>query len=123
MNGLDLNLKVKKKELVETLRKQRADHMRQYNEAMRKWRELMQNAAHEILNKGDELKSWPRQLSGSHAVPVSYESDIDEAIDMLERTTDEEITLTHSDYKKLVQGQWSWREQFNALNSRYLGVE
>ena len=112
-------VKIKVSELLKHLKANRVNHIKEYNEAMIGYRKA-------IL---DELKAKEliasQNLDVSHSFksvrPTSYEESYDEAIAMLEWTTDKEVELDRSEFKTYVQDEWNWKGNFLATTSVYKG--
>ena len=105
--------------LIKILTGHLTQHRVEYFDAMDAWRKVMKNAAHSILGRGDDLMKFPEDLQKAMKLPTSHEEEIQEIIDMLRRSSTTQLTLSHDDYKKLVSGQWYWKDEFTTSNSFY----
>ena len=97
------------------LKKHREEHL----DAMDAWRKVMKNAAHSVIAKGNDLMEFPKDLQKAMQLPKSHEAEIQEVIDMLQRSSTTQLTLSHDDYRQLVGGQWAWQDEFTNSNSFY----
>jgi hypothetical protein len=52
--------------------------------------------------------------------PADHTADYDRAIQMLELSVDDVITLTTADFANLVQDQWMWTQQWARSTSHYV---
>ncbi len=115
--GLTMNFKVA--EVLNTLRKNRAEHAKIVEEAVRGYREKFRA---ELVGKLHDLDS--DRLPDTHSKlskPQSYLTEYDSAIQMLEMTTDETLELDQSAFQCYVQNKWSWMSGFLSTNSLYSG--
>lgn len=64
------------------------------------------------LTKMAKLQSYPQR-------PVSYESEYNRAISMLEYSIDDVIELESHQFQQLVMDEWGWKQSFTAVSSSY----
>jgi hypothetical protein len=110
-------VKIRVKDLLAHLKTNRASHIKDYDEAMVGYRQAIR----------DELNSKliiaSQDLDVSHTLktvrPSSYESSYDEAISMLEWTTDKEVELDQIEFKQYVQDEWRWKNDFVTSTAFY----
>lgn len=111
------NIKVAVSDLLTQLKTNRAKHVVEYDEAMVAYRETM------VKELSKLLKNAKKGADVNHTIgvlrPVSFVDSYDEAIAMMEWTTDSEVNLSVPDFKCYVQDVWSWKYQFNAITSSY----
>jgi hypothetical protein len=118
----DLTVLVKKDELIETLKKNRDEHVVAYQEALKGWRKKVVAACMETSQKAEkgELKKFPHKLDKLTDVPRSHEKDYIRVIQMLEMHTDGGIKLNAQDFARYVQDEWDWKHRWETSNSNYL---
>lgn len=129
MGWEDREVKVRRDELLNVLRKNREQHIKEYKDACAGYREAALKRIDEIfadvrgtiirLKEGQTVSVIGLQF-GLH-VPVSHEKAYDQIIRMMEMSVDQEITLTCSQFGCFVMDDWEWKEQWSASNSTYLG--
>lgn len=120
-------IKVKRDELLETIRKNRTAHIIDYKEACDGYRgkalqridEIVGNLRGKInaLKEGETIALM--SVSFGLDVPVSHERDYDQVIKMLEMSVDDEISLKSDEFACYVMDDWDWKQVFLASNARY----
>jgi len=108
-------------DLLRKLKENREQHVKDYNEALDGWKILV---AKELKEKQKTLqKTGDISFQFKSNKPTSYESEFDDIIAMMEWTTDKEVELEQSDFKRYVQNQWSWMNSFTATTMAYKGIK
>ena len=128
MGWEDREVKVRRKELLEVLQKNRTDHIKDYNEACAGYRQQalkrIDHIFNDLRNKINDLKEGQTisiiGLKFGLNVPQSHEKAYDQIIRMMEMSVDEEITLTGSQFACFVMDDWDWKEEWATSNSMYL---
>lgn len=112
------SIKVKRLELLDTLRANRENHRKVFLEASEGYRE----AAIAELDKSLEAAKRGERIRRSIglAEPMDQTREYDRAIRMLEMSVDTEITLSDRDFQQFVMDDWAWKEQFSASNRAYV---
>jgi len=82
----------------------------------------MQGACEMVIERvqSGKIKAFPREFSNLMQIPTLHTADYEMALKMLEMSVDTVIKLEPEDFDQLVLGNWSWKEQWNTSNSRYL---
>lgn len=114
----DLTITVDKVALLETLRQNRTKHSKAFEKAK----------AGYIKVTMQQLKDYIQQLADGdtgiarfvNAPPEDHTTDYDNAIDMMEWSTDDTIELTQSQFVQYVKDDWGWKQSWIASNSEYL---
>lgn len=108
---------VKKDELLERIRANRATHRQIFEEAIEGYR----TAAVQALNeKIDEVKSGRIvSILVKLPVPEDHTDEYDRVIDMLEMDQRDEIELDEYTFAQYVRDDWGWKDHFVTTNSRY----
>lgn len=112
------NVRIKKEELLKTLRANLQQHIADYQESIKGYQQMAVNAIHA---KHKELTENPlAKLDFSDLeVPRSYEKAYKQVIRMLEMETRDEIDLNADQFGCFVMDDWSWKEEFAMSNSKY----
>ena len=110
---------VKKPELLEVLRTNRAKHEEEYKEAHKNYLEEVYTTLKRSLENLDGKEDPELSKLTMLIRPKNYLQEYDRAIKMIEMTTQDEITLTEDDFDKLVLDNWQWKDNFTAMNSFY----
>lgn len=116
--GLTMNFKVL--DILDTLKKNRTEHAKIVEEAVRGYKEKFRL---ELVSKLHDIDSG--KLPDTHSKlskPQSYLTEYDSAIEMLGMTTDETLELDQSAFQCYVQNKWSWMSGFLSTNSMYSGT-
>lgn len=110
---------VRKKELKAILHKNRSEHSEIYAQAQAKYLDLL----------GKELENQLALLEGGKRVdlkkitnlivPRNFTKEYDRALLMLDMEQNDVITLDHVDFRRLVQDEWEWSQQWAVSNSGY----
>jgi len=107
------------KKLLEVVQKNRDTHRSTFEKAMESYRKL---AIAELERGIDDAKAGRKIMRGLSLVePMDQTKDYDRVLSMLNMTSDENIELDEQKYAQYILDQWSWKAQFDATNSRYLG--
>lgn len=119
------DVRMPRQKVLDIMRKNRDQHVEMYNTAFSKWK---QDYAQQIQDEADRingmtLDDWDGKdtFYMTDPRPHSYEDQYTEAIQMLEHDSRNEIVLSRSDYRRYVQDNWDWKENFMTSNSKYLG--
>ena len=113
-------VRIHKAKLLEIVTKNRGEHRQIFLDAQKAYRDkaiavldeqlkLAREGAPFVLNKITELSA-----------PEDHTKDYDRAIEMLELSVDDVITLSTSDFANLVQDLWGWSRQWAMSNSAYV---
>ena len=116
--GLTMNFRVE--EILTALKKNRAEHAKIVEEAVKGFRDKLRT---ELVNKLHDLDTG--KLPDTHsklAKPQIYLAEYDSAIEMLSMTSDETLELDQSAFQCYVLNKWSWMGGFLNSNSMYSGT-
>lgn len=111
------DIRVKKDELLAKVRANRDAHRQLFLKAQDGFRaraieELDQMLA--LARQGKEVR-----LFVGLTAPEDHTVDYDRAIDMLEMSTDDIVTIDQEDFAQLVRNEWRWFGSAMATNSTY----
>ena len=110
-------VKIKRGDLLSHLKNNKKKHIEEYTEAMVGYRKAI------LQELKDKQMVACQNLDISHTLktvrPASYESSYDEAIAMLEWTTDKEVELDQHEFKQYVQNEWTWKNAFATSTLSY----
>jgi hypothetical protein len=109
-------VKVNKQELLNTVCKNRADHAKDYEDAMISYKVEAIKAIETLLTKAKE-----GDISHSIDVvkPKEFLKDYDRAIQMIRMSVDNVLELSYQDFDQWVMNNWTWRESFNNSTGLY----
>lgn len=110
-------VKVKKSELLKKLKHNRSEHREIFEEAS----EAFRKEVIKVLDKrlADARAGKRIKLRIDLIQPMDQTEEYDQAIAMCEMSVDDEITLSHDNFRNYVLDKWHWREQFITSNERY----
>jgi hypothetical protein len=118
MNALyGLSITANKKAVLDTLRKNRAEHAKIVAEARTAYAEKAKAALEKKLEafKVGKIVSLAFKLTG----PQDYTTVYDTAIRALEMHTGENIELGSEQVRNLLEDNWDWSSQFTSSNMLY----
>lgn len=118
--GMEMRTRVKKADLLETLKKNRDQHRKIWEEALAGYKEEMLKRLERFLAEVREGKLISRSIN--LPVPTNETSSYDTAIKMLEMGTEDIIELSTQDFACLVEDKWEWKRNFILSNSGYSGT-
>jgi hypothetical protein len=113
-------VRLQKAKLMEIIRKNREEHHAIFLEAQKKYREVAIKLLDRQLSAAREGKPFVLRQFVELVQPVDHTADYDRAIQMLELSVDEVITLSTADFSNLVQDQWQWSRQWATSASHYV---
>lgn len=141
-------IRVYRIKLLETLEKNRAEHLKVFNEAMAGYKELalkkideafvglearLQKRKDDIVKRvesftpetADEFSDYfvvLEQVIVNLKKPLSYVDAYDAAIDMAKFDTRDELELSGAEFQCFVRDVWDWTHEFSATNFAYTGA-
>lgn len=130
MASSSISMSFDKATVVETLKKNRAEHETIYNEAVEGYRKAFKEAVQEtqsvLADKLGELKDedLPSPRLNKHplqslSVPKNQLKEYDTVLEMLELTADDTIVLDQDQYNCYMKDNWYWMNDFLVSNSAY----
>lgn len=110
-------VRVSKSMLLETLKRNRAEHRKIFLEALDGYRKEAIKQLEAQLERAKSGKKFSVYISLTQ--PQDQTKDYDRAIGMLELSLDTEISLPETDYRNYVLDEWNWKAQFLSSNVAY----
>ena len=112
-----MNVKIKKEELLATIKANRTKHKEIVDEAFAKYREM---AIAELDSMIKEAKAGKRiRRSVDLVEPVDQTKEYNSAIRKLEMSVEDVIELDEYEFESLIMDNWRWKNQWSASNSLY----
>lgn len=111
-------VKMKTSKLKEVLEKNRISHKKIYDEAIKGYNEDAVKFFKEQAKKasaGEEFNPYFQETK-----PEDHTNDYDTAIEMIEFSVDDEVTLKQREFVQYVRDGWDWKNTFVAISSNYL---
>jgi hypothetical protein len=119
-------VRVKKEKLIETLRENRVKHETEYKTLYGLWRSqyiaLLAERMEQVRQNNPSVNSFKDIYDLgyiSQPMPKSYIADYDTAIQMLEWTQEEDITLDRREFEQYVLDNWGWKNDFETVKCSY----
>jgi tRNA A37 N6-isopentenylltransferase MiaA len=112
------NVKVKKDELLATVRKNRDGHRDLFLKAQAGYREDAIAELDRMLREARDGKKIRRGFTMPE--PIDRTGDYDTVINMLEMSVDDVVELQFHEFAQYVRDQWSWKRDVDLVNMSYL---
>lgn len=130
MASSSISMSFDKQTVVDTLKKNKAEHETIYKEAVQGYRDALRGALVEVeslvvekRNELDEKGTPSPHLSRSPlsklTVPKNQLKEYDTVLEMLELTADDTIVLDQDQYNCYMKDNWYWMNDFLISNSAY----
>lgn len=111
------SVSVNKDRLLHTLRSNLEKHVKEYKEASEKYPKIVMQ----------ELRKRATLIEGGSKVdlrfdlpePRSFETEYEDAIQMLQWSQDDVVVLDQQQFKQYVQDEWHWQKAFAASTQMY----
>ncbi|MGD0815892.1 MAG: hypothetical protein ABSA83_20045 [Verrucomicrobiota bacterium] len=113
------DVRIKKEQLVQIVKKNRQEHRDIFLKAQEKYREVAIALLDKQLKAAREGKPFVLAEFTHLVQPEDHSHDYDRALRMLELEVEDVVTLTTADFANLVQDQWNWSRQWAVSNMRY----
>jgi hypothetical protein len=110
-------VKVKKNELLETVKKNRNQHKEIFEEALEGYRQKLLKYLEERIEdvrSGKKIEQYIALVE-----PVNQTKDYDKVIKMLEMSVDDIIDLDSVSFSNFVMDEWNWSDTFLNTNACY----
>lgn len=104
--------------LLNILHSNREKHVKDYNAAMKIFKEDYLEKIDEIRDKADKEEIFPTHINVDK--PVSYMTEYDRVIKMLELSDEERIKLDEATFDMFVNDNWDWKGHFLSNTVKYL---
>ena len=103
--------------MINTMTLNRAKHVEDYNLAVKEYKVQLVAELKRLTSLAIEGHDVNHEINLTK--PKSYQSVYDESIEMFEMTSEDQIALTHDEWRQLVQDKWTWRHDFETNTSHY----
>lgn len=113
-------VKVKKNELITKLTENRKKHKELVEKAKTGYIKTIKYQLEKLMEEVKQNKIINLRDLYKYDQPVDKTAEYDTALEMLEMSVEDEITLTHREFQHFVQDKWDWSDQVLASNTRYL---
>lgn len=111
-------VRVKRQQLLDVLRENRAKHRATFEKALAKYRERAiehLEAALEDARAGRRIRTFIELVE-----PMDQTREYDRVIRQVEMDVRDELELNDSEFKCYVMDDWAWRQQFETSTQMYL---
>jgi hypothetical protein len=106
--------------LLEALKVNRENHLKEYTNAWANYTHLLKEELLSLTAKvveGKEIEHTIRLRK-----PERHDKEYDQAIRMLELTSETEVDIDGQTFAKLVMDEWEWQQSFTANTLSYTGA-
>ena len=110
-------VKINTKELLEILKTNREQHIKDYNEARTGYRADAIAELTKMLEQAIDDGTILRFITAVE--PVSYEASYNTVVRMLELSADTLTELTMQEFTQYVEDKWGWKESFTNTTAFY----
>lgn len=117
----EMDVKVKKDDILNKLRANREAHIVEYQKAVENyWRKAQELLDERMSMFGSEpnLEAVPH-MHFEISAPENFVESYDSVIGMIEASADDTIVLSRQNYLMFMDDQWEWKDHFAYLNSTY----
>lgn len=115
---MNIDITVRKDELLAVLEKNRANHKTEYEKAFDGFQKAAEEWLEEQLKRLRKGKVIDRPVF-PHQVPQDHTDEYDQIIGMLRMDTSETVDLNWSLYRQFVDDEWGWTADFTTTNAFY----
>jgi predicted butyrate kinase (DUF1464 family) len=113
----DFTVTLTKDQILSHLRKNRTEHVKVYKEAKEGY---LRMAADAVACIAEEIAGGKlRKITSDLKLPVCYEEQYVQLIQMFELAKEEEFELEMAQYRCIVDDAWGWTDSFNVTNAVY----
>lgn len=121
MSATGFKIKVSKKVLLQEIMHNRHQHDNSSKKALQIYKQQAEQALRNRLNDIESSNIEPEKyLLFDMQCPVSYVEQYDRIIDMLNMSTDTEITLSEEQFRQWVEDNWYWKKAWKKVSGSYL---
>lgn len=113
------SVKVKKSDLLDILKQNKAEHKGIFLKAQEKFREVAIKELDRQLAAARENKPFVLERITRLVAPKDYTGVYEQAIKMLEMSVEDVIEITSQEFQNFVQDRWDWSRDWAFSNSRY----
>jgi hypothetical protein len=110
-------VKVKRVDLLEKVRANRAAHRELFLKAQEGYRKVVVALLDEML--AEARNGGPVRTRVRVQAPEDHTEEYDRVISMLEMSVDDEVTLQATDFDRYVRDKWAWSALANLKNASY----
>ena len=111
---------VSKKQLLKTLKNNRTNHKRIFEDAMIGFRKAV---VKELTTALKQAKNGGKLILKVNLIhPISFEEDYNKAIGLLELCVSETVDIDEIDYRNYILDDWGWKSTFSSASSSYSSV-
>jgi len=108
-----------KAQILEKLESNKKKHASDFKGAISEYWKALEEKLEKFLSLAKAKKGEKHDFFINLPVPKSYEDRYDTIIQMLEMSTDTEITLTEIEFRQFIMDEWDWKGDFAATVACY----
>jgi len=108
-----------KDKVLEKLRTNKSKHVAEYDLAMKEYWKALESKLESMIERARSHKFDNNDFHIRLGVPQNHEEQYDTNIEMLEMTSETEITLTEVEFRQFIRDEWDWMGDFKATVASY----
>jgi hypothetical protein len=112
---------VKKDELIDVIKKNRAKHEAEFEEAKKGFRATVITLSAKLHAEATEGRDIDRIELTNLPEPLSHLKEYDKILRMLEMSVASEISISQHQFEWYVLDEWDWQHHFKAVAATYHG--
>ena len=128
---MNFTTNVKKSAILKTLNDNKVRHRKTLKKAKKAWRDKVRKAQEDLdasmlgtsRTEEDICKALDTLTTLRHQVPDDMSDTYDGAIAMVDAHQGQTLELEESDFRQLMQDQWSWTSRWNDTVSNYMALK
>lgn len=111
------SVRVPKDKLMETIKSNRNEHRRIFEEAIEGWKERVTKDLETAAEEAKAGRSF--RIRFNLPKPEDHTKDYDAVIDLLEFSLDDEFELSFNEFNQYVRDEWGWQTDFLNTSMSY----
>ena len=115
-----MHVTIEKSKLLAKLKENREEHKRIYEQALVNWEKAVKQNILAVIYEFNAKKHLNLSKITQLSKPVSYVTEYDDAIQLVEWTESDTITLEQREFNQYVLDKWQWMRNFAANSTAYL---
>jgi len=113
-------VKVKKSELIQTISENQRKHIDLLEKAYKGYRKKVIEEVSDLLKKAEAGEAIDLKKILLLVEPISKKEEYERALKMLNMSIEDEVTINEQEFRHYVLDEWSWKDQVDFSNTRYL---
>lgn len=120
------SITMKRDDLIDRIKKNRATHKAEYETAHAAWRAIFLAGLERLqgfIAQGKlGVEKEMSRLRSESPEPKSHDAEYDTALAMLEAAIEDKVVVHAHEFRQLVRDEWDWKDRWAATNELYSGA-